>query len=139
MSNIKVINHLPTKLEGRYDGEDFTFLPEVPTILSLEAATFIFQLGEEDKTRALNGLGLLIPGKHTYEEAVAKLDSISFIEGQFRFDDEDEEDDPDDEGAERTPKMRRGKQTGGRRPHVDPSGEAGGVPQGTLPAQPPAA
>jgi hypothetical protein len=118
--NIKVISSLDHTLLGRYDGEDFEFVPGEPTILTLEAATFIFQLGEEDKSRALNQLGLLIPGKHTYVDAVKQLDKIAFIEGKFHFDDEDPDEEPD---PARAP-ARTGTRTGGRRPHVHPGGGA---------------
>lgn len=140
MSNLKVISHLEETLVGRYDGTDYEFAPEEPTVLSLEAATFIFQLDSEDKSRALNALGLLIPGKHQYADAIKQLEKISFIEGKFRFEDEDEDSEPDDPNAEEgagATRARAGKKTGGRRPQVHPSGgAAAGQPAA---AEPPAA
>jgi hypothetical protein len=142
MSNIKVISHLDEPLEARFDGVDYYFEPGVPTILTMEAATFIFQLGEEDRSRSLNALGLLVPGKHSYQEALKKLDQISFVEGKFTFDDEqndegeldEHENTPDVSGASEDPTRRKG--TAGRRPHVDRSGGAGAQPSGGAPAEP---
>jgi hypothetical protein len=125
MSNVelKVINNNPFPLRGRFDGEDYLFPPKKPVCISLDAAKHIFGLGDEDKAPALNKLGLLIPGKDTVEQALAKLDNISFIEGRTVFDDEEggEETDVDDE---ETPTRRGPKKTGGR-PHVaSPGGES---------------
>lgn len=122
MAQIKVISHLKEPFTGRYDGVDYDFEPDVPVVLTLEAATFIFDLGKEDKGRALNQLGFLIPGKRTSAEAHEMVNHIQFIEGRFKFDDDEE--DPDDTDAP----AGAGKKTGGRRPHVDPSGGAGGAP-----------
>jgi len=119
--DIKVISHLPEALYGRFDGVDYAFLPEKATVLSLAAATHIFDLGEEDKSRALNRLGLLIPGRSTYQEALDKLDQISFMKGKTVFDDDD--DTPTDGMPAEAP--RGAPRTGGRRPHVGPSGDSG--------------
>lgn len=110
MNEIKVINHLKQTIRGRYDGEDYEFKPEVPVVLSAEAAAHIFGLGNPDKSQALNMLGFLIPGKATYEEALEKLDSISFFEGHTTFEDD-------------VPETVPARKTGGR-PHVSgPGGE----------------
>jgi hypothetical protein len=117
--DVKVINHLEITLRGRYDGEDYEFPPEEPTVIPKAAAAHIFGLGVEDKSQALNQLGFLVPGKDTYQEAVKKLDQITFLEGKLTF--EDEELDAIDVPEERP---RRTKKTGGG-PHVSgPGGEA---------------
>lgn len=118
---IKVINNnAGLTLRGRYDGKDYVFAPGKAVNLDIEAAKHIFGLGEDDKSGALNKLGLLIPGRDTLEDAVAKLDKVSFLEGRTVFEDEagfDEADDPD------AAKPR--KRTGGR-PHVSvPGGDSG--------------
>lgn len=130
METIRVTSHLVKPLRGRFDGKDYDFLPEKATLMTLDAATHIFALGEEDKSGALNKLGLLIPGKDTYEEALEKLDSISFDRGRVTFDADPAEGDEIEPG-ETGEGSRSRKRTGGRRPHVDPSGEPGapsGVP-----------
>lgn len=115
MIEVKVINNLTKTLKGRYDGKDYVFAPNKPVTLSLEAAQHIFGLGDEDKSGALNKLGLLIPGRDTLEEALAALDKITFLEGRTVFDDEL----PPETGA--APPARA--KSGGR-PHVaGPGGE----------------
>jgi hypothetical protein len=123
MSEVKVINHNEETLRGRFDGEDYAFVPEKPTYLSLDAAKHIFGLGNEDKAQALNALGWFVPGGSTYEQALAKLDNISFLQGRTVFEDEEgalPSDETDDPPAD---EPRRGRKTGGR-PHVNgPGGE----------------
>lgn len=104
MQTVRVISHLAVTLQGRFDGEDFVFRPEKPTDLSLDAARHIFGLGEEDKSSALNKLGLLIPGKHTLQEALEALEKITFLEAQVVFPDEDEPD-PAPRGRRTTPRI----------------------------------
>jgi hypothetical protein len=87
MTTIRVINHLERPFKGRYDGKDYKFLPGVPVDLSVEAAAHIFDLAKEDKSQALNMLGVLRPGD-SYEEALKVLDGFSFQEGKTVFDDE---------------------------------------------------
>jgi hypothetical protein len=126
---IKVINNnAGLTLKGRYDGKDYVFAPGKAVNLDIEAAKHIFALGEEDKSGALNKLGLLIPGRHTIEDALEKLDKISFLEGRTVFADEEGFDaDADEEPAPR-------KRTGGR-PHVSvPGGESGADSQGSASA-----
>lgn len=120
METIKVISHLEQTLRGRYNGKDYLFEPEKPTVLPLDAATFIFGLGQEDKGAALNQLGLLRPvGK--YEDALAKLDQITFLEGKVVFEDEAAEEDDNHKVTSRTG---RGNRTGDRRPQGNPRGGA---------------
>lgn len=116
MEQIKVISHLEGTLRGRFDGKDYVFKKGEAVTIPKDAATHIFALGEEDKTNALNHLGFLIPGRDTLEDALAKLDKITFLVGRTVFDDDAEEEPP-----------AKGR-TGGR-PHVSgPGGEqaAGG-------------
>lgn len=122
METIRVTSHLDKPVKGRYDGKDYVFVPEEPTLLSLEAAQHIFGLGDEDKAPALNKLGFLVPGKEgcTLEDALEKLDHFTFDQGRVTFD-------PDENEPGQT-----AKRTGGRRPHVP----TGGVPAGG--SQPPA-
>lgn len=116
---IKVINNnAGLTLRGRYDGKDYVFAPGKAVNLDIEAAKHIFGLGDDDKSGALNKLGLLIPGRDTLEDAIAKLDKVSFLEGRTVFEDEAGFDAEQDEPAPR-------KRTGGR-PHVSvPGGESG--------------
>lgn len=135
METVKVISHLKQPLRGRFNGEDYDFIPEKPTLLSLEACTFIFGLGKDNRSAELNRLGLLIPGHPelgSVEKANAMLDQITFMEGKVIFEDEEggseleaDAEDSDDAGDEAPARSRR---TGGRRPHVGPSG-------GTAPPQ----
>jgi hypothetical protein len=87
VETIKVISHLDKPIYGRFDGENYAFVPEKATVLSLEAATHIFGLGVEDKRQALNMLGLLKPDDN-YAEALKKLDQLTFLEGKVTFEDE---------------------------------------------------
>jgi hypothetical protein len=113
---IKVINNnAGLTLRGRYDGKDYVFAPGKSVNIDIEAAKHIFGLGEDDKSGALNKLGLLIPGRHTLEDALEKLDKISFLEGRTVF--------ADEEGFAEEEQPR--KRTGGR-PHVSvPGGDSG--------------
>jgi hypothetical protein len=123
---IKVINNNAQPLRGRYDGKDYLFAPGKAVTLDLEAATHIFGLGEDDKSSALNKLGLLIPGRDTMEDALAKLDKVAFLEGRTVFDGDGEEED----------EKPRGKRTGGR-PHVSvPGGDTGVASQEAASANP---
>ena len=89
MEEIKVINNNTFTLRGRYDGRDYVFKPGVATVLSLDAAKHIFDLGKDDKSQCLNMLGLLTPGKDTYDDAVVKYDRIAFMTGRTVFEDEE--------------------------------------------------
>lgn len=139
METIRVTSHLHQILTGRFNGTDYVFEPEQPLEVSLEAAQHIFGLGDDDKAGALNKLGLLIPGKHSYADALKQLDQITFEQGRIVYDQELDEDAladgaTDDEGS---PRRRPGKRTPGRRPHVDRGGEVGGgSPPPTDPPQP---
>jgi hypothetical protein len=124
METIRVTSHLDETLKGRFDGKDYIFVPGKATLMSLDAATHIFALGEEDKSGALNKLGLLTPGRNSYQEALEKLDSITFDQGRVTFD-ADPSEEEDTEPGETGEGARTRKRTGGRRPHVDPSGEPG--------------
>jgi hypothetical protein len=131
---IKVINHNAEVLRGRYDGKDYVFAPEKAITLPLDAATHIFGLGDEDKSSYLNKLGLLIPGRHTLEDALLKLEKITFMEGRTVFADEEgfEAADEEEEGEGKS----RRKRTGGR-PHVsDPGGATGAGSREPPPANP---
>jgi hypothetical protein len=123
MDTIRVTSHLEKTLKGRYDGKDYVFEPGEAVILSLNAAQHIFGLGQEDKSDALNRLELLIPYKSTMAEALAALDKITFDVGRVTFDPDDVPDDEDDDDA--APARSARKAAGGRRPHVDPSGDTG--------------
>lgn len=116
METIKVISHLDKPIYGRYDGEDFEFIPEKATVLTLEAATHIFGLGNDDKRQALNMLGLLGPAGD-YNEALKKLDQLTFLEGKVIF---------EDDSATTADAPARADRTGGRRPHVNDSGGGAG-------------
>lgn len=80
MNEVQVTNHTAAPLRGRFAGEDYVFPPGKPMEISRKAATHIFGLGQTDKTRALNNLGVLV-GAVTYEEALEVLKKISFVEG----------------------------------------------------------
>jgi len=85
---IRVINHNKRLFKGRYDAVDYVFRTDVPVDLPLEAAVHIFGLGNEDKTQALNMLGVLVPGRDTVEDALKWLDNFSFQQGKTVFEDE---------------------------------------------------
>lgn len=85
MSEVQVTNHSASTLRGRFAGEDYEFPPEKPMAISRQAATHIFGLGQADKTRALNNLGVLV-GTVTYKEALEVLKQISFVEGYMVYD-----------------------------------------------------
>lgn len=134
---IRVVNNSKRVLRGRFDGIDYQFAPKRPVDLPLDAATHIFGLGEEDKAPALNRLGFLTPGRDTLEDAIQRLDEITFFEGRVVFDtDEPESAAP---GGELVAVTGRAKATPGRRPHVDRGGELGGglPPPGDPQEQPP--
>ena len=125
MEEIKVVNHNEEVLRGRFNGEDFVFEPGVPTVIDLEAAKHIFDLGKEDKSQALNALGWLIPGHSTYKEALAKLDNITFLQGRTVFDEEPVAADSDSPDG-----------PAGAPPSQVPVGSRGRTPKGSASANP---
>jgi hypothetical protein len=93
MDTIRVVNGLDRPLTGRYAAVDYTFPPGKPVDIPPDAARHIFAFGQSanaDKTRALNGLGLLGP-LDNFKEAVKLLTKIKFLEGRVVFEDEPEE------------------------------------------------
>lgn len=80
----QVTNQTGSALRGRFAAEDYVFPPDKPVEISKEAAVHIFGLGQSDKTRALNCLGILV-GKVTYEEALAVLQKVRFSEGHMVY------------------------------------------------------
>jgi hypothetical protein len=125
---LKVVNHNKgLTLRGRYDGEDYVFPPDESVTLPFDAAAHIFGIGNEDKSQALNMLGLLIPGRDTMEDALAKLDQVSFHEGRMTFDDEQLESDSESvaDPEQRGNTRGRRKESGGRPPTSQvPGGES---------------
>ena len=81
---VRVTNRNAFALPGRYAAIDYLFRPGKPTAISREAANHIFGLGEVNKTRALNCLGILKVGV-TYQEALAVLANVSFEEGRMVY------------------------------------------------------
>jgi hypothetical protein len=88
MSMLQVVNHNTQPLFGRYDGTDYEFAPGKPVELTAEAAQHIFAFGLTDKSQALNMLGLLPPGRSTFQDALATLAKVSFLEGKTVYEDE---------------------------------------------------
>jgi hypothetical protein len=107
---IKVINHNDFPLYGRYNGETYEFLPEKPTFLSGDAARHIFGFGVEDKTQALNMLGLLRPGHDSLTDALSSLAKVAFLEGKTVYDE-------NEQGEESAARPRTGE-----RPHATGAG-----------------
>ena len=129
MEMVKVVNNNEMPLYGRFDGKDYAFIPNKPTFISIEAAKHIFDLGLEDKSQALNMLGLL-KANDLYADALKKLDRVSFLKGHTVYEDEGEESDAEDE------RPRARNRTGGR-PHVaGPGGDTGAERQDSAPANP---
>lgn len=114
---IRVVNNNDETVRGRYDGKDYVFKKGKPTDITLEAAAHIFGFGEENKTQALNMLGWLTPGRDTIEDAMAKLDNISFLVGRTVFDEEPELESTKEPGDAPTSQVPVGK---GRRGAVAP-------------------
>lgn len=84
MSEVQVTSHLRRTLHGRFDGQDYVFKPEDPVSIPRLAATHIFGLGQDNKTRALAQLGILKAGV-TYQEALAVLRKVQFAEGHMVY------------------------------------------------------
>jgi hypothetical protein len=132
MEMVKVINNNEMPLHGRFDGKDFTFVPSKPTFISIEAAKHIFDLGKEDKSQALNMLGLL-KANDLYEDALKKLDRVSFLKGHTVYEDEGEA----SEEAEETNERPRARNRTGGRPHVaGPGGDTGAEYHSSAPENP---
>jgi hypothetical protein len=93
MNDVQVTNGNKFPLRGRFAAQDYNFLPGKPLEISRDAANHIFGLGQPDKTRALNCLGILKAGT-TYKEALEVLANISFEEGHMVFEAQSEQGDP---------------------------------------------
>ena len=76
---VRVINTNKDKVVGRFDGDDYEFLPNTPVDIPLIVAVHVFGFGREDKTAALNRLGWLMSSEHL-DKAMAKLQKIKFSE-----------------------------------------------------------
>lgn len=56
-SLIRVINHNPKPIHGRYAGRDYVFKTDVPLDVPEIVARHVFDFGKDDKSQALNRLG----------------------------------------------------------------------------------
>lgn len=121
---VRVVNGNKEKIVGRFDGEDFEFLPGKPLDIPLVVAAHVFNFGREDKSQALNRLGWLRTSDDM-EKAMAKLNKISFTESPPLVEAEmpDPEDDPT---AERMPLSHA------TAPPVSPEASGGGRAAPTL-------
>lgn len=126
MDVVQVTNRNKFPLPGRYAGEDYTFPPGKPVAVSRAAAEHIFGIGQQDKTRALNNLGILI-GKVTYKEALETLKRVEFTDGHVVFSESPHEPGP---GKHHEP----GKKAPGKDEQEDEdeteSGDSPGAPKG---------
>ena len=71
MQQLFVINRNPEPHQDRYDGEEFTFMPNEAVLVPVEAAVHMFGYGLKDKTDALSRLGKafrLNPGSRQFED-----------------------------------------------------------------------
>lgn len=120
MPDVQVTNRNPFPLSGMFDNRGYVFPPNQPTSVPEPAARHIFALGQENKTGALNRLGLLKPGD-TLEKANEALSNVQFVMGYTAFEspeppmpqpqpepDQEQEEADDDEiggspGAQRSP------------------------------------
>ena len=109
---VRIVNRNKFALPGRYAAVDYQFPPGKPVAISRVAADHIFGLREQNKTRALNCLGILKVGV-TYQEALAVLANVSFEEGRMVYETGSEE----------------------PRPEPDPQGPEGPMPPAPSPAQ----
>jgi hypothetical protein len=82
--SVKVVNRNKFALTGRFAGRNYVFEPNKGTELPMEACTHIFAFGSEQKTGALNRLGLLLPGG-TLDKAMEAYNKIQFFEGRMVF------------------------------------------------------
>ena len=89
VATMQVTNRNTFPLAGRYAAIDYEFPPGKATELPREAANHIFGLGQQDKTRALNCMGILKAGV-TYKEALAVLDKVIFAEGRMVYETQQE-------------------------------------------------
>jgi hypothetical protein len=78
-NHVRVTNTNKTKIVGRFDGEDYEFLPNKPNDIPVAVAAHIFDFGREDKTRALNRLGWMQTSDQL-EAAMEKLNAVRFTE-----------------------------------------------------------
>lgn len=116
---VRVTNGNKEKVTGRFDGEDFEFLPRIPVDIPIVVAAHIFDFGREDKTRALNRLGWL-QSSDGLEKAMAKLKAISFTEAPPLI--EADMPEPEDDPAE----TRLPAHAGPTAPPVSPESGSGG-------------
>lgn len=101
-NHVRVVNGTDLKIEGRYDGVDYEFLPKEKVDIPQAVAAHIFGFGEKDKTKALTRLGWL----HTSDQmkaAMSNLSKIKFTQAPALIASGDDEEEEDDEAAERVP------------------------------------
>lgn len=84
MSEVQVTNRNPFPLPGRFAGQNYVFPPDKPVEISQQAARHIFGLWQDDKRRPLAQLGIL-KGTVSYQEALAVLNNVEFVEGQMTY------------------------------------------------------
>jgi hypothetical protein len=127
-NHVRVVNTGKLKIVGRFDGEDYEFIPNKPADIPIVVARHIFGFGEENKAPALNRLGWL-QTSDSMEKAMAELNKIVFTEAPplVEADVPDPEDDP---AADRVPL------SGSTAPPMSPEASGGGGAGRHLPAPP---
>lgn len=115
MGDVQVTNRNKFPLKGRFGGKDYLFPPGESVAIPEKAAEHIFALTEEreNKTGALNRLGLLSKPGATLETAYKALDRVTLREGHTVFEspepmpppseEEEEEDEEEEEEEEAEP------------------------------------
>jgi hypothetical protein len=84
MNEVQVTNRNDFQLAGRFAGQNYVFPPGKPTEIPMQAARHIFGLEQDDKRRALACLGIL-KDRVTYQEALAVLNKVRFVEGTMNY------------------------------------------------------
>jgi len=119
------------KIVGRYDGEDFEFLPGIPNSISALAAAHIFGFGKDDKTPALARLGWATSSDQN-AQALERLRAVRFAEAPPLVEYE-----PEEEAAEASAGELMPDRNSGSRP-IAPGGNAAPATQGAGAVEPPA-
>ena len=125
--HVRITNNTKHKVVGRYDGEDYEFLPGRALDAPFVVARHVFGFSLDDKMPALNRLGWLT-SSDGMEAALAKLRNITFSESPPLTDEAEEFEELEEEDDTRN---RLPPPSGSTAPPVSPEASgAGALPKG---------
>lgn len=126
------VTSMTETITGRFDGEDYQFLPNTPVDIHLDVAAHIFGFGKPDKSQALARLGWAT-SSDAIPKAMERLSKIRFTKSPPLIDAPETPLEQAVSASERVP-----NQTSGSRPLAQ-GGDTGAPAPSGAPAEPPKA